>query len=588
MSDAEARESQPDSQLVVPRRRLWPALTVLLVILAGAGGVAFWMSRRPMPLRVLVAVDLEGTWWEGSEAAAELADRVAEHLSKLGFEPVRGGDPEVAEALEKARSPEEAARKLRAAFLVTAQLTPEVHEHDLGPGAQGGRYIELRVDAPLAVRHLDDDQAQMGRLLAWSGARDKPEAMRLLGRSLANMTVDEVVPRLLGHPTVKDLLGGSDVKLMSQLAPAKGYVEYRERKLRETQGAYEELSRRRQTEERGALKVTYHGHPAAQDGLGGAGAAGVLLKTADVTPFIAPGSLNLGWITRMETVAWRAPGGHDRVLWSGYHVFSDPSAAPEGAPVVFVEDLFGWAKTLTVVDGSGKARRIRVDAEHRFVAPEVAPGGKAAALYDRACRDCPGDLLVVALDDGRALYHKGIAGGEIHGFAWLGPTRLAFIHTPAMMPDAKAPPRQEIWTVDLSATPPSAAVAHTAREGEIFNSPSASRDGGQIAAVLYDGGAPRLAVISTASWSVSAYGTEGRPDTPAISPDGTRVAFSREGDIALLTVPSGDVRALTSNPFLERSPRFSPDGKRVYFESREVDPNFQRREVSAVASVEVP
>jgi Tol biopolymer transport system component len=87
---------------------------------------------------------------------------------------------------------------------------------------------------------------------------------------------------------------------------------------------------------------------------------------------------------------------------------------------------------------------------------------------------------------------------------------------------------------------------------------------------------------------VTKYDPEGRADTPALSPDGTRVAYSREGDIALMALPSGDVKNLTVNPFSERYPRFSPDGKRIYFQSHEVDPSYPRRGLSAVASVEVP
>ncbi|EYF00217.1 Hypothetical protein CAP_1059 [Chondromyces apiculatus DSM 436] len=601
MEGAEGAETGVDSQHFVPKRRIWPALLVFGALLAGAAGYGVWLWRRPAPLRVLVAVDLDGTWWEGSEPAAVLADRVAEHLTKLGFEPVRGGDPEVAAVLEKASSPEDAARALRAAFLVTSVLTPQVIEHPVkgrpagatpeAPGAQpqGKGYVELRAEGPIAVRHLDDDGApEQGTISSWSGAPEKPEAMRLLARSLATMAVDEVVPRLLEHPTVKSVLESSDIKRLAQLQPAKDYVKYRKQRLAQATEAYDAFGQQRRGQEQGAGKVTYHSAPGAADTLGTVGPAGALVKTADVTPFISPGSLDLNYNVRMETVVWRAPDGTEKPLWTGYHVFSQPSAAPEGAPVLFVEDLFGWAKTLTVVGADGKARRLRVDPEHRFVGPEVAPGGKLAALYDRACRECAGDLLVVSLDDGSERYLLPLDGGEFHGFAWLGPSLLAHLYRPAPPPEGGDAPRQALSIVDLGKTPPAIVRKIEVPRGETWANPSASADGRRLALVQFGEGLPRLATVEVETGKLTAHDPGGRADEPALSPDGTRIAFNREGDIALLTVATGETLALTSNRFPERSPRFSPDGKRVYFQSLGQDPNYPRRQVALIASVEVP
>src|SRR5690606_8666112 len=80
----------------------------------------------PFPTRVLVAIDMNGTWWEGSEAGAEVADRLAGYLEELGLSPVKAGDPEVEEILENAASPEEAAAKLRAAWIITGRIEPAI------------------------------------------------------------------------------------------------------------------------------------------------------------------------------------------------------------------------------------------------------------------------------------------------------------------------------------------------------------------------------------------------------------------------------------------------------------------------------
>ncbi|UQA60976.1 TolB family protein [Polyangium aurulentum] len=589
--------SAPDSpELLLPKRRVWPVLVVLAAIVLGAGIAFYRISREPLPQRVLIAIDLDGYWWEGSRPAAALADGLADRLADIGFEPVRGGDPEVTEVLEKAKSPEEAARKLRAGFIVTASLRPQLIEHPV----EGG-YIETRVDAPIEVRYLDDVEGSQGRLVAWSGAKEKGDALRLLANSLANMAFDEVYPRLTGHSTIQAIFGGRDLKRSAQLQPAKNYLEFRNRKLEEAKKSYEDLEKTRKEADRGA-KVTYHSPVSAQDALGGAGASGVLVKTADVTPYVAVRTMELAWITRLETLEWRAPAGDKKLLWSGYHVFSYPSIAPEGAPVIFVEDLFGWAKTLTVVGADGQSKRIRVDPEHRFVDPKIAPGGKAAALYDRPCRECPANLLVVSTDDGRALFERPHEGGSFSGFSWIDATHLAFLYTPAI-PAVQAEaegaeetepvaasaikmPPQSLFVVDLGAQPPAAAAVHTARENQAFQSPEASRDGRLIAMESHGNGAPQLALLDVADKKLAIFDLGG-PRTPAFSPDGKTLAVVRNGDIALFDPEKKEIRPLTDNPWLERYPVFSPDGARVYFESLGEDPNYPRRGNSLVASASV-
>jgi hypothetical protein len=582
--------------MLLPRRRVWPVLGVLATIVLGAGLFFYRLSREPLPLRVLIAVDLDGYWWEGSRPAAALADGLADRLADIGFEPVRGGDPEVTAVLEKAKSPEEAAQKLRAAFLVTASLRPQIIEHPV----EGG-YIETRVDAPIEVRYLGDAEGGQGRLVAWSGAKEKTDALRLLANSLANTAFDEVYPRLTSHPTIQSIFQGRDLKRSAQLQPAKNYLEYRNRKLEEARKAYEDLEKTRKEADRGA-KVTYYSPASAQDALGGAGAHGVLVKTADVTPFVAVRAMELSWITRLETLEWRAPGGEKKPLWSGYHVFSYPSVAPEGAPVIFVEDLFGWAKTLTVVGADGQSKRLRVDPEHRFVDPKIAPGGKAAALYDRPCRDCPANLLVVSTDDGRALFERPPAGGSFGGFSWIDVTRLAFLYTPSLpAPPAGAegaeetepvaarvekPLPQSLFIVDLGAQPPEAVAVHTARENQTFQSPEASRDGRLLAMETYGDGAPQLALFAIADKKLSLFDV-GRLRSPVFSPDGKTLAFVRNGDIALFDLEKKEIRPLTDNPWPERYPAYSPDGARVYFESLGDDPNYPRRGNSLVASASV-
>lgn len=116
-------ESQQDAELAAltrrPRHWLWIGLAVLTL---GGAGLAALLLRQPLsPTKVLIAAELDGYWWEGSEASATITDVFGTRLSALGFEPVKAGDPKVMQVLEQARSPSEAAKALGAAFVVSAQ-----------------------------------------------------------------------------------------------------------------------------------------------------------------------------------------------------------------------------------------------------------------------------------------------------------------------------------------------------------------------------------------------------------------------------------------------------------------------------------
>ncbi|RYB90431.1 serine hydrolase [Nocardioides oleivorans] len=108
--------------------------------------------------------------------------------------------------------------------------------------------------------------------------------------------------------------------------------------------------------------------------------------------------------------------------------------------------------------------------------------------------------------------------------------------------------------------------------------PALSPDGGQVVYVLrtLDGGADRAVDelwLADTSGEVPPHRlTRGPADTsPAWSPDGTTVAFLREGQVAVLATRGGEVEVLTDLPAGAGAPHWSPDGERLAF-TAPVDP----------------
>lgn len=583
-----SEKAPPDSiQALIPKRRLWPVFAVIGVVVAAAAFFVVRALTATDPLRILVAIDLDGYWWEGSEPAAKLADELSAQLAELGFDPVKGGDPEVMKVLESTKDPKAAAKKLGAGFIIEAHLSPEIVEHPV----KGG-YFEVRVDAPVTLTFLDKGTASEGRIHGYSGATKKENALSLLADSMASRALDAIIAQLIDHPAVREITEGSDVKLLERLNPARDFAKQRRQKLVEAAEAYALRAKERDTEEQG--KVTFLSPASAEDLLVGVGEGGCYVKTADVTPYFSKRRSELIRSEALETISFRpldqrALASTDpaapKPLWRGYHVFSYPSAQVDGDRVALVEDLFGWAKTITIVDKSGAARRVRVDPEHRFVDPKISPGGKYVAVYDRADRNAPADLMVLDTDTGTEVFGFHTENQSLGGFTWLDDKRLGFVY----VPQASAGEEQDFAVVDVSRQPLSIDHPYRAKPGDDIRMPAASRDG-KLVVYVTRGSPSGIAVIDTTSWTRKVHAVESPVSWPTVSPDGTRVAFEMldrgNDDIGMLTLATGAVKKLTDGKGAERQPRFSADGKQIVFEVHYRDPVFPRsRMLSRIATV---
>ncbi|MFI5298999.1 MAG: hypothetical protein ACHREM_12960 [Polyangiales bacterium] len=595
---------QPSTKLedepMLPRQRVWPALLVTFAIVGAGSAFAYKLATAPKPLRVLVSVDFEGYWWQGSEPAAALSDKLAERLSALGFDVVRAGDPEVMKILEKTKTAKEAAQKLRAAYVIEATLAPEDVKHDVHEG-----YHELRLDTPIYVRHMGDAPIEAGRLRGFTGSAKLADARTYLARNMADQAFDAALPALMDTPTMKAVLADHAGPDSATINPAFEYRTQRDKEMQDVREAYEKVRRVRANTERAAIKPTYLSAPDAHDELIATGRGGALVHGADVKPFWFPENRKLGWFTMLETLEWNGAekAGETAPFFKAYNLYGYATASADGTHVVLVEDLFGWAKTVTVLDdveGKRKPRRHLVDERIRYVGPHLSRDGRYVAVYAPPCRECNAPLLVISGKDGKTVDEIPHEGGQFTGFTWLDDHRLAFTHTPADAGDLDAPRDKRlldkggpaIWVLDVSTNPPALEGMKMGATTEGRN-PSASADGTRVALESAVGNA--VVVFDVAGKTFASIAVDGPVERPQWSPDGTMIAFgyrppqATDEEIGLVAAAGGATIRLTDNDDTDRYPMFSADGRRVFYETVDSDPNFPRsRYISWIASVAVP
>jgi TolB protein len=240
--------------------------------------------------------------------------------------------------------------------------------------------------------------------------------------------------------------------------------------------------------------------------------------------------------------------------------------------------------------------------------PSVSPDGRQIAFSARRDVTKPGEILVINADGtgerrvgtGSGMPHWVNRGTKLFYVGPNGPVETSIDGAepkPASMPgsgrgfapspdgrsvtySAGAPPDMQLMVSTIEGMNPRAVVSG---QGMVFNG-TWSPDGKRIAYARSD------SMRDMQMWLVNADGTgrkqitrfsgaDGHPQWPSWSPDGKWIAvqsgvYSQDratntAHIWLINVETGEAKKLASHdrPYLDETPSFFPDGKRIAFQS---------------------
>ncbi len=277
---------------------------------------------------------------------------------------------------------------------------------------------------------------------------------------------------------------------------------------------------------------------------------------------------------------------HTRGPWD----HREPHWSPDGNRIAFSSDRAGSYDIWTVaVAGANDGALERVtDAPGSEYGPAFSPSG-AAIAHVAGGAGAVAEIRVVEAGSG-GVWGSGrriALGGEAEEFnapGWSADGR-------AVLYNATGAGRSVLRTAnpdadpDAIANPFRAATLTDAAEDVFPFRPTATPDGffytadGRIRHRAPDGSAPRdIPFTATVALDRSPYTRRPRDlaapgpfaargiVSPAVSPAGTRIAFSALGDLWIHTI-GGATERITHDPWIETDPAWSPDGSRLLFVS---------------------
>lgn len=580
-------DASEDEDLLVLRKSktpIWPFVLALVVAALGGGGYAFFRMRQPVQLRVVVALDVDGYFWQGSTLSAQLSDGLAQRLNKLGFECVDGGNPEVVDQLAGVDSAREAGKLLKAGFVVTGKLRLTQLEHPLAEP-----FTELRLSGPIEIAAHGEDLTKVGDVSGYSGARQSDQANELLGKSMSDMVFDRALGGLLQHRAVQSILHGEDAVARGQLSAAKTYVELRDSAVSGALREYEKLYETRRSSEGAGQGRVYHSKFRSSDQLAGASQHGVLIKSLKIEPFFHPDQKLLGYFRGLDNLYWLGSDGKEVPIATAYNLYGYAGASPDGSHIAYIEDLFGWAKTITVATRGGEPRRIKIDGSHRYNAPRFSRDSEVVAAFDRACARCQEGLLVLSVKDGAEVFSvEGGLGATVANFGFSQGRDLYFIYRLPPGPSGE-PAMEQLRKVSTKVPGSISELVLQLETGEQLADAAPGEGGRWLAFGRSSDDGKHLAVLDTETQKLSTFDVSGGVYSVQASPTQRAVVFERNGRIMHFHLDTKVLTELSDGGGRDRYPSFSGDGKRVFYESLASDPNFPReRGVSAIISVEAP
>jgi len=562
---------------------IWPYLVLVFVLLAGGGGYLFKKSQEIVPLRVLVAINSDGFWWQGSEVSAEISDKLAEELAGLGFETVNGGNPEIVDQIAKAGTPQEAAKILKAGFVVSGDLTPSVNQLPVK-----SKYTEARVNGSIQISFKGEAPIEAGSIVTWSGAGKEERALELLSKNLGDKVFQTTLSGLMGHKYIRTIMEGEDAIARGMLSKAQGFVELRDENIKHTEDEYTALGEKEFKSESGGHDIQHHSHFRSQESLCATGEKGFLIQRSTAKPFYDLDDKSLGYFRGMDELVWVQNDGKEEVVTSAYNLFSYGTGHPSGFPLVYIEDLYGWAKTITVTKKDGTSVRLRIDPEHRYSSPRVSIDGKLLAIRDRKCRKCPGGLLVLDIATNKEVFVLSAEAGSLYDFEFAGANSLFYTFRSAEPgADGERAPR-ELRQVDFTKSPATSATFHSFEPKERITGLSVGENGKWLVLLARSGSESKAVIFDAATGEKEEHAAGWRVSGMHASPSAKHIVYENRGEIYHFDLEAEKESRMTNNQRRDRYPYFSADGSRIYFEALGDDPNFKRRKVSAVASVKTP